>query len=264
MPIHAELLRHAKDRPDKPALVIDGSTLSYGALYLHARAICRFLHELPRSGNRAHHLPGVGKLVALSLGNHIGFAEYFTAATALPNACAVIDPMMPPERIERIIERLAPDILVVDDDAAPGAEIARRLDIPVVVAGAEPFDLSAAAADLPCDAEGIFLIGFTSGTTAEPKAYFRSREQWRRSLDRGRSSSNSQTGPRPSAPALSRMDWRFTPWSRRSMPEEPFIRCGNGTRLLSRAFSPSKRSNGWLPSRPISPASRGPLPANRL
>ncbi|MBX4936430.1 class I adenylate-forming enzyme family protein [Rhizobium binae] len=186
MPIHAELLRHAKDRPDKPALVIDGSTLSYGALYLHARAICRFLHELPRSDNRAHHLPGVGKLVALSLGNHIGFAEYFTAATALPNACAVIDPMMPPERIERIIERLAPDILVVDDDGAPGAEIARRLDIPVVVAGAEPFDLSAAAADLPCDAEGIFLIGFTSGTTAEPKAYFRSREQWRRSLDRGR------------------------------------------------------------------------------
>ncbi|NKF34022.1 long-chain fatty acid--CoA ligase, partial [Pseudomonas sp. BGM005] len=85
---------------------------------------------------------------------------------------------------ERIIERLAPDVLVVDDDASRSAGIARRLGVPVIVAGAEPFDLSAAAADLPCDAEGIFLIGFTSGTTAEPKAYCRSREQWRRSLDR--------------------------------------------------------------------------------
>ncbi|MBB2753834.1 UNVERIFIED_ORG: acyl-CoA synthetase (AMP-forming)/AMP-acid ligase II [Rhizobium aethiopicum] len=186
MPIHAQLLRHAAERPDKPAVVIDGRSLSYGELYVRAKAICRFIQELPRLSRRTLDLPGVGKLVALSLGNHIGFAEYFIAATALPNACAVIDPMMPPERIERIIERLAPDVIIVDDDAGPTAEIARRLGISIVTAGPEPFDLAAAENDLPDDAEGIFLIGFTSGTTAEPKAYFRSREQWRRSLDRGR------------------------------------------------------------------------------
>ncbi|OWV81281.1 long-chain fatty acid--CoA ligase [Rhizobium sp. N122] len=185
MPIHAQLLRHAAERPDKPALVIDGRVLRYGELHSRAKAICRYLRELPHSSRRTLDLPGVEKLVALSLGNHIGFAEYFIAATALPNACAVIDPMMPPERIERIIERLAPDALIVDDDAGPSAEIARRLGISVVVAGAEPFDLAAAESDLPDEAEGIFLIGFTSGTTAEPKSYYRSREQWRRSLDRG-------------------------------------------------------------------------------
>ncbi|MDR9771884.1 AMP-binding protein [Rhizobium hidalgonense] len=186
MPIHAQLLRHATERPDKPALVIDGRCLSHGELCLRAKAIYRFFQELPHSTRRTLDLPGVEKLVALSLGNHIGFAEYFVAATALPNACAVIDPMMPPERIERIVERLAPDVLVVDDDASPSAEIGRRLGIAVVVAGAEPFDLTETEGDLPDDAEGIFLIGFTSGTTAEPKAYYRSRQQWRRSLDRGR------------------------------------------------------------------------------
>jgi len=186
MPIHKELVRHAKERPDKPAVDIDGRSLSYGELHSRARAICRFLQELPRSNRRTLDLPGVQKLVALSLGNHIGFAEYFVAATALPNASAVIDPMMPPERIERIVERLVPDVLVVDDDASPSAEIGRRLGIPVIVAGAERFDLTCGADELPGDAEGIFLIGFTSGTTAEPKAYCRSREQWRRSLDRGR------------------------------------------------------------------------------
>ncbi|MBY3048472.1 class I adenylate-forming enzyme family protein [Rhizobium laguerreae] len=186
MPIHAQLLRHATETPDKPALVIDGHSLSYGELYLRAKAIYGFLQELPRSNRRMLDLPGVETLAALSLGNHIGFAEYFAAATAFPNACAVIDPMMPSETVERIIERLAPDVLIVDDDAGPSAEIARRLGIPLVVAGAEPFDLGAGGDDLPVDADGIFLISFTSGTTAEPKAYYRSREQWRRSLDRGR------------------------------------------------------------------------------
>ncbi|MGO7634746.1 class I adenylate-forming enzyme family protein [Rhizobium leguminosarum] len=186
MPIHAQLLRHATETPDKPALVIDGHSLSYGELYLRAKAIYRFLRDLPRSNRRMLDLPGVEKLAALSLGNHIGFAEYFAAATAFPNACAVIDPMMPSERIERIIERLAPDVLIVDDDAGPSAEIARRFGIPVIAAGAEAFDHSAAGGDLPADTDKIFLIGFTSGTTAEPKAYYRSREQWRRSLDRGR------------------------------------------------------------------------------
>jgi acyl-CoA synthetase (AMP-forming)/AMP-acid ligase II len=186
MPIHAQLLRHATERPDKPALAIDGRCLSYGELYLRAKAIYGFLQELPHSTRRTLDLPGVEKLAALSLGNHIGFAEYFIAATAWPNACAVIDPMMPPARIERIIERLAPDVLVVDDDRGPSAEIGRRLRIPVITAGAEPFDLAETEGDLPDDADGIFLIGFTSGTTAEPKAYYRSRGQWRRSLDRGR------------------------------------------------------------------------------
>ncbi|WP_106797465.1 AMP-binding protein [Rhizobium sp. H4] len=186
MPIHVELRRHATERPSKPAVVIDGGALGYGELHARSRAIYRFLQRLPGTNRRTIDLPGVEKLVALSLGNHLGFAEYFVAATALPNACAVIDPMMPAERIERILERLAPDVLVVDNEASASAEIGRRLGISVVIAGAEPFDLTVPAEDLPDDAGGIFLIGFTSGTTAEPKAYYRSREQWRRSLDRGR------------------------------------------------------------------------------
>ncbi|MGG7537717.1 class I adenylate-forming enzyme family protein [Rhizobium sp. 12,4] len=186
MPIHRALIRHATEKPEKAAVVIDGRALSYGELYGRAGAIYRFLQALPRSNGRSFDLPGVEKLVAVSLGNHIGFAEYFVASTALANACAVIDPVMPEDRIERIVERLAPDVLVVDDAASPSAEIGRRLGIPVIVAGAEPFDLTSTGDDLPADADGIFLIGFTSGTTAEPKAYYRSREQWRRSLDRGR------------------------------------------------------------------------------
>ncbi len=74
--------------------MIDGRSLSYGELYVRAKAIYRFLQDLPRSNRRTLDLPGVEKLAALSLGNHIAFAEYFAAATAYPNACAVVDPMM--------------------------------------------------------------------------------------------------------------------------------------------------------------------------
>lgn len=211
MPIHAALLRHALERPEKPAVVLDRRCLTYGELYSRSSAICRFLQELPRSNRRSLDLPGVEKLVAMSLGNHIGFAEYFVAATALPNASAVIDPMMPAERIERIVERLIPDVLVVDDGSSPSAEIGRRLGIPFIVAGAEPFDLAAEPDDLPVDAEGIFLIGFTSGTTAEPKAYYRSREQWRRSLDRGRLVFELRDAPSTLCPGAWRMALRFTP-----------------------------------------------------
>ncbi|MGO7859688.1 long-chain fatty acid--CoA ligase, partial [Rhizobium ruizarguesonis] len=89
-------------------------------------AIYRFLRDLPRSNRRMLNLPGLEKLAALSLGNHIGFADYFAAATAFPNACAVIDPLMPAERIERIIERLAPDVLIVDDDAESSGNFSAR------------------------------------------------------------------------------------------------------------------------------------------
>src|SRR5690349_7505148 len=62
MPIHAELLRHATERPDQPALAIDGRSLSYGELHLRANAIYRFLQEVPRSPRRTLDLPGVERL----------------------------------------------------------------------------------------------------------------------------------------------------------------------------------------------------------
>ncbi|MGO7624375.1 long-chain fatty acid--CoA ligase, partial [Rhizobium ruizarguesonis] len=58
----------------------------------------------------------------------------------------------------------------------------RRFGIPVVPAVTEAFNLAAAGgeAELPSDTDKIFLICFTSGTTAEPKAYYRSWAHCRR------------------------------------------------------------------------------------
>ncbi|NUT73370.1 AMP-binding protein [Pseudarthrobacter sp. C4D7] len=100
---------------------------------------------------------GTTSVTALCEANSLDFAVKFAAAVAGSRQCAVLDPSWPRTLQEDILRR--------------------------VEACAEPAPVSAGdpLADGPPDSS--FLIGLTSGTTAVPKAFTRSRRSWQQSFD---------------------------------------------------------------------------------
>ncbi|MFJ5860003.1 class I adenylate-forming enzyme family protein [Pseudarthrobacter sp. NPDC092439] len=96
-------------------------------------------------------------VAALCEPNSIGFAVKFAAAVAGGRQCAVLDPAWPVLLQEEIVHRVhaaAQAVAVATDDALE---------------------------DGPGDSP--FLIGLTSGTTAVPKAFTRSRRSWQESFE---------------------------------------------------------------------------------
>ncbi|MEX5256449.1 class I adenylate-forming enzyme family protein [Kocuria arenosa] len=91
----------------------------------------------------------------LRQGNGVDFAVGWAAGVAEERVCAVLDPSWPEEVAERVQDHCAARLPV---DPAP----ARLRD---------------------GDPASAFLIGLTSGTTALPKGFRRSRESWRRSFE---------------------------------------------------------------------------------
>jgi long-chain acyl-CoA synthetase len=98
---------------------------------------------------------GVG---IVSLPNGIEFAVAFAAGVAGDRAVAVLDPDWPAALRDLVVERLA----TVNAEGQSG--------LPTLVDG---------------DPDSVFLYGFTSGTTALPKAFTRTRGSWQRSFAAG-------------------------------------------------------------------------------
>ncbi|BCW78577.1 AMP-binding protein [Arthrobacter sp. NicSoilC5] len=100
---------------------------------------------------------GTTSVTALCEANSVDFAVKFAAAVAGGRQCAVLDPAWSAPLQEDIIRRLE------------------------ACAGPAPVSPDDQLADGPPDSS--FLIGLTSGTTAVPKAFTRSRQSWQQSFD---------------------------------------------------------------------------------
>ncbi|HKU01238.1 MAG TPA: AMP-binding protein [Arthrobacter sp.] len=105
----------------------------------------------------ADEVAGTKSVTALREANSVDFAVKFAAAVAGGRQCAVLDPAWPPALQEDIVRR-------VDACADPA-----------------PVSADDGLADGP--GASTFLIGLTSGTTAVPKAFTRSRRSWQQSFD---------------------------------------------------------------------------------
>ncbi len=188
MPFQHQVDRHATVTPDKPAFILEGEARSYGELSARSRAVSARIAALPGRPKTLPPLAEVDKLIALDLGNHLLFPELFLGATAGRNACAVLDPAMPAAQLEGILARLEPDLVVTGSPSSVVADLATGLGLRVEPVAAFDTVLDAdRAVEPPKDldgAGGLFLVGFTSGTTSQPKAYARSRASWRASLAR--------------------------------------------------------------------------------
>jgi acyl-CoA synthetase (AMP-forming)/AMP-acid ligase II len=174
------LTRHAAERGDAPALLIQDKTMiSYADLWARVDRLAGGLHGLGL---------GRGDVIAVQLPN---VAEYVISYLAIARLGAVMTTLYMPHR-EREFETLLGHsraralICLADAGGFPAAQAALSLDLPklqsviaigVPVTGAVPFaDL--AGTDTGADALGLpqpvaadpMLLLYTSGTTASPKA----------------------------------------------------------------------------------------------
>jgi len=146
VPFLDRLQHWAALRPDANAVTIGAERLSYAEL-------------VDRASARARELAGEssGGPTVLCRPNGLAFIVDFVAAVAGTGTVAVLDPGWPAlqrSAVERMLQGAGP--------STPPA--------------AAPADLR----DGPSDS--IFLYGFTSGTTALPKAFTRSRDSWQRAF----------------------------------------------------------------------------------
>jgi long-chain acyl-CoA synthetase len=133
----ALLAEAARRRPDHPALVWDGGTLSWRDLEARAAALAR---RLAREG------VGAGDVVALLLPNTWGLAAALWGGLALGATVAPLNPLLAADERARILGHLGARAVV---DAAPAEETAEAMPTAAVVA------------------PGVIL--YTSGSTGQPK-----------------------------------------------------------------------------------------------
>lgn len=186
MPIAQHIRRHAETVPDKNAFVINNGAVTYGDLAKRSNHISNYLSELEADRSSLPLLNQVGKLVAICVGNHLAFPEIFLAATEYPFASAILDPTTKHDQIQEIFQNLKPDLVVVETMDSSFADIASSLGIITTTTSSMLDSASGKSVFTPIKtprlAGDTFLVGFTSGTTSLPKAFFRSRSSWTKSL----------------------------------------------------------------------------------
>ena len=149
MPILTPLHRWAESFPDQVAVAVDGVSLSYAQLR-----------------ERILDVPATHGLTVISRANSVDVVVQFLAGVSGSGCVAMLDPCWPAEQRADVEGRLR-TIAAGSGAAGPGAP--------------GPGELSTVGlTDGPDDS--TFLYGFTSGTTALPKAFRRTRRSWQRSL----------------------------------------------------------------------------------
>lgn len=147
MPFLDKLQRWADERPDDAAVVVGGKRLNWADL--RDAATLR--------------LEETAETTILVEPNSLDFVVAYAAAVAGGRCCAVLDPLWPQAMIDAVAQRIG------QAGSTQGQATGREL----------------AAADELADGhpDTTFLIGLTSGTTAVPKAFTRSRRSWQVSFE---------------------------------------------------------------------------------
>lgn len=159
--IHDFIEGQARERPDAPAVEMDGSVLTYG--------------DLDRRANRlAHHLGGLGvgpgTLVAILAERSFEMVEAVLAVLKAGGGYVPLSPTYPPERLAFIMEQTqAPVVIATDgvEDLLPETparivrmdeELARELEAH-----------SEQSLDRAATPDDVAYVIYTSGSTGQPK-----------------------------------------------------------------------------------------------
>lgn len=188
MPLRNAIETYARQRPDTLAVCISGTSLTYGALFATVMGLNAALAALPARPRPDLTLPDAGRLFAYAAGNHPSAASLLATCLATPHAVELLDPHWPDTLHQKTLAKLPPDALFCLSTQTALIESASRLGIPVIRVDTSEFAaFLAPPVPLPWTAgTDIFLVGFTSGTTSQPKAFARARHSWRASLDASR------------------------------------------------------------------------------
>lgn len=147
MPFLDKLQLWADERPDDAAVVVGGKRLNWADL--RDAATLR--------------LKETADTTVLAEPNSLDFVVAYAAAVAGERCCAVLDPLWPQTMIDEVAQRIG--------QAGPTQASATGREL------ADGDELADGHSDT------TFLIGLTSGTTAVPKAFTRSRRSWQVSFE---------------------------------------------------------------------------------
>lgn len=159
--IHDFIERHARERPDAPAVEMDGSVLTYGALN-------------GRANRLAHHLRGLGvgpgTLVAILAERSFEMVESVLAVLKAGGGYVPLSPTYPPERLAFIMEQTRAPVLIATvgvEDLLPETharivrmdeDLARELEAH-----------SEQAPERVATPDDVAYVIYTSGSTGQPK-----------------------------------------------------------------------------------------------
>ncbi|MFF1649982.1 AMP-binding protein [Streptomyces sp. NPDC058240] len=152
----------AERRPDAPAVELPGRTLTYRELGQAADALAQRIRAVR---------PTVARVGLLATRSTVAFAGYL-ATLRLGAAVVPLNPEHPDDRLARVREQAAVDVVVADAAAVRGSDHAWANGLPVLSLTDD--DVLAAAPDgtLPPyrpDPDATAYVLFTSGTTGRPK-----------------------------------------------------------------------------------------------
>ncbi|MFE6995571.1 class I adenylate-forming enzyme family protein [Microbacterium sp. NPDC057659] len=183
MPITRTVLAVASSHPDRTAIAGSDECLTYGELVEQSRRTVTVVDALHRERpvSPAPETGGI-PITAVSIASAFHAARIVAGLAGYRAVSATIDPLWPLAHRVRVIVRSG--IGVVISDSAELAEALATEDWQGTVIGLEDFlalEAAAAPADPPTvrDGDEAFLLLFSSGTTSDPKAFLKTRAQYR-------------------------------------------------------------------------------------
>lgn len=189
MPLGHAIKTQCRQRANALAVTLGDLSLTYAQLSARISQTDAALRALATRPHTGVALPAHGRVFAMSLGNAPAALPLLATALATGHAAQVMDPAWPEPLLADMLIALPPDILFCLPSQILLIKTAKTLGIPAIT-DLEAFMTTAAvisAADsVPTSPRHTLLIGFTSGTTSRPKAFARSRQSWRASLDASR------------------------------------------------------------------------------
>ncbi len=169
-----QFLAHVSENPTKTALIVGESQCSYAALEQKARDLAqRFLAM------------GQGRAlkIGLALEDCSEFIEVILACLWSGEAAVIADPDWPPTALATNLRGVSIDLLIAEDQIVSALQGVLP-DVPVIARSAlEQWQAGNGQDEIPkASGDAAFLIGFTSGSTGQPKAFWRSQKSWETSF----------------------------------------------------------------------------------
>jgi|GEM_PF-1208326 len=188
MPITGTVLQTAARHPDRPAIVGEDGALSYAGLVDDARRVFAVIDAAHRAqATPPAPAPETGgiPITAVSVASAFHAARIVAGLAGYRAVSAVVDPQWPLLHRVHVITAAGVGI-VIGDDAQLAAALREAGWSGTVLTLAEFLirERAATPADPPSvrDGDEAFLLLFSSGTTSDPKAFLKTRRQYRENV----------------------------------------------------------------------------------
>lgn len=199
MPITASVLSVAGAHPSRPAIVGEDGALSYAELVSDSGRVFAVVSQLlssqlhsPQPAPETQGIP----VTAVSVTSAFHAARIVAGLAGFRAVSATIDPQWPLAHRLRVITKTGIGLVVSDDERLAEA-LATSNWGGTVISLAEFLSLEVSIAPGPApemrDGAEPFLLLFSSGTTSDPKAFLKTRQQYRDNV----AVSSAHLGPRP-------------------------------------------------------------------